>query len=64
MLPNQVHNKLHITDTGCNRKYGILVWHYNTKLAGSTISTVYVMPATPELITVSLIPIIVGITAV
>ena len=59
MFPNQVQGGLHFlhsTGDGYNR---VQARHYDTELAKSTITPVHPMPAAPELVAISLRPILV-----
>ena len=58
-----LHHSTHVTGTGRNRYHRIMLRNDDAKLTECTIPPVTVVSTTPELIPISLIPVIVGVTA-
>ncbi|MNI41808.1 hypothetical protein D3C73_960700 [compost metagenome] len=56
-IPYPVYNTLHVAVPACYGYYSILLRHDDTELAKSSVPTVRVMAASPELVAITLRPV-------
>src|SRR4051812_35847067 len=57
MIPNLVHDRLHIRGFAGDSHYRILLGHHDAELAHRSVTSVKIVPTTPELIAIALLPI-------
>ena len=64
IFPNQVEHCLHITNTTRDGNHRILVRHDQAELSKRAVSTISTMPAPPELVSIPLRPVNIGIASI
>jgi hypothetical protein len=64
LVPNHVQHGLHVFDATGDRHHRVLLWHNEAILSERAVTAIGVVPAAPELETVTLVPIAIRIAAV